>query len=137
LTLPAVIRLLGVARYRAAEHRHEREAELAARHAAMDAGLRQLEQLARERGLSDEVHTILRARQDARKQQYPKSLDDGFELAVLGTELRLELIAVEREYLFGLLRDGKITDESRRRLERELDLEEASLFCQKDDDPPL
>src|SRR5207248_3924511 len=35
LTLPAVIRALGVARHRAAEHRHERDAELAARHQAM------------------------------------------------------------------------------------------------------
>jgi monovalent cation/hydrogen antiporter len=137
LTLPAVIRLLGVGRYRAAEHRREREAELAARHQAMDAGLRRLEELARDRGLSDEVRAILRARHDARSRQYPKSLDDGVELAALGTKLRLELIGVEREYLFGLLRDGKITDESRRRLERELDLEEQSLFCQKEDDPPL
>ena len=64
-------------------------------------------------------------------------MDDGVELAALGAELRLELIAVEREYLFDLLRDGKITDESRRRLERELDLEEESIFCRKGADPPL
>ena len=111
--------------------------ELAARHEAMEAGLRRLEELARERGLSDEVAGVLRARHDARRQQYPKSMEDGVELAALGADLRLELIAVEREYLYGLLRDGKITDESRRRLERELDLEEASIFCRKDYDPPL
>jgi CPA1 family monovalent cation:H+ antiporter len=137
LTLPAVIRVLGVARHRAAEHRREHEAELAARHQAMDAGLRRLEDMARERRLSEEVRAILRARHEARKQQYPKSIDDGVELAALGAELRLELIAVEREYLFDLLRDGKITDESRRRLERELDLEEESIFCRKGADPPL
>jgi len=137
LTLPAVIRVLGVARHRAAEHRCEHEAELAARHQAMGAGLRRLEEIARERRLSQEVRAILRARHEARKQQYPKSMDDGVELAALGAELRLELIAVEREYLFGLLRDGKITDESRRRLERELDLEEESIFCRKGADPPL
>src|SRR5205085_4198647 len=124
-------RALGVARHRAAEHRHERDAELAARHQAMDAGLRRLEDIARERGLSDEVAAVLRAQHDARKQRYPESMDHGVELAALGAELRLELIAVEREYLFQLLRDGKITDESRRRIERELDLEEASIFCRK------
>jgi CPA1 family monovalent cation:H+ antiporter len=104
----------------------------------MDAGLRRLEEIARERGLSEEVRRVLRARHDARRQQYPKSLEDGVELAALGAKLRLELIAVEREHLFQLLRDGKITDESRRRIERDLDLEEASIFCRKDDDdPPL
>src|SRR5207302_2434194 len=48
LTLPAVIRWLGVGRHRAAESRLEREAELSARYEAMDAGLRRLEEIARE-----------------------------------------------------------------------------------------
>ena len=64
-------------------------------------------------------------------------MNDGLEAAILGSNLRLDLIAAEREFLYQLLRDGKITDESRRRLERELDLEEASIFCRKDYDPPL
>ena len=38
-----------------------------------------------------------------------------------------ELIATERKFIHELLRDGKITDETRRRIERDLDLEEASL----------
>jgi CPA1 family monovalent cation:H+ antiporter len=37
------------------------------------------------------------------------------------------LIEAEREHLHTLLRKGQITDESRRRIERELDLEEATL----------
>ena len=44
-----------------------------------------------------------------------------------GTALTRELIASERKFIHVLLRDGKITDESRRRIERDLDLEEASL----------
>ena len=59
------------------------------------------------------------------------------EVAALSAELRLELIAVEREYLYQLLRDGKLTDESRRRIERELDLEEASIACRKEGEAPL
>jgi hypothetical protein len=31
-----------------------------------------------------------------------------------------------------MLREGKITDESRRKVERELDLEEAIIACKKD-----
>ena len=38
-----------------------------------------------------------------------------------------ELIAAERKFIHMQLRDGKITDESRRRIERDLDLEEASI----------
>ena len=43
-------------------------------------------------------------------------------------ELNLDLLRVEREFLFQLLREGRITDEARRRLERELDLEEAAII---------
>ena len=32
-----------------------------------------------------------------------------------------------RDFIYELLRDGKITDEARRRIEYELDLEEASV----------
>ena len=47
-------------------------------------------------------------------------------------EIRAELIAAEREHIHGLLRNGRITDEARRRIERELDLEEASIACNKE-----
>jgi CPA1 family monovalent cation:H+ antiporter len=65
-------------------------------------------------------------------------MGDGAELdrVMLNSSLRLELIATEREFLYQLLRDGKITDESRRRIERELDLEEASIFCRGETEPP-
>ncbi len=130
LALPAVIRWLGVARYRSAEHRRERDAELAARHSALDAGLRRLEALTAERDLPEEISELLKARAEQRRRQFPQHLDDStMELASIHAELRLELIAAEREHLYELLRDGKITDESRRRLERELDLEEESIAC--------
>jgi len=44
-----------------------------------------------------------------------------------GIDLTRELVAVERKFIHVLLRDGRITDETRRRIERDLDLEEASL----------
>ena len=48
-------------------------------------------------------------------------------LSAAGTALTRELIAAERKFIHDLLRDGQITDETRRRIERDLDLEEASL----------
>jgi CPA1 family monovalent cation:H+ antiporter len=103
----------------------------------MDAGLRRLEQLIGERNLPGEVAALMRARHDSRRQLHPRSMTDGVEQATLGAELRLEVIAAEREHLYQLLRDGKITDESRRRIERELDLEEASILSKLGEAPPL
>ena len=58
----------------------------------------------------------------------PDSLDpDKHDASATGTGLTRELIAAERKFIHTLLRDGKITDETRRRIERDLDLEEASL----------
>jgi CPA1 family monovalent cation:H+ antiporter len=54
------------------------------------------------------------------------------EAASVAAEIRAELITAEREHIHQLLRDGRITDEARRRIERELDLEEASLSCKKE-----
>ena len=42
-------------------------------------------------------------------------------------KLKQELIDAERAFVYQLLRDGKITDDARRRIEYELDLEEASV----------
>src|SRR5688572_7450528 len=131
LLLPAVIRWLGVARDRDDEQRREREAELAARFEAMDVALRQMEERALARGLAGDAIALLRTRHEARRQQYPASLTDGVESAKLAAHLRLDLIAAEREHLMKLLRDGRITDESRRRIERELDLEEATIECRE------
>jgi len=133
LLLPLVIRWLGVGEERDAEERREREAELSARFEAMEVALEQMEQRARERGLADDAVTLLRTRHEARRQQYPANLTDGVETAKLAGRLRRDLIAAEREHLIKLLRDGKITDESRRRIERELDLEEATIECREDD----
>ena len=42
-------------------------------------------------------------------------------------KIKAELIEAERDFIYQLLRDGKITDEARRRIEYELDLEEAGV----------
>jgi Na+/H+ antiporter len=128
LGLPPVVRWLGVAQAGRAEHRAEHESEIAARREALAVALKSLETITDDRDLSDEVVKLLRARHEIRVNQLPDSLDpDAHEVSAEGTALTRELIAGERKFIHVLLRDGKITDEVRRRIERDLDLEEASL----------
>ena len=87
-----------------------------------------LEQLAADRPISPEVLAILRSRHDYRAGRSPDPTSNELEAALAAAELRSELIAAEREYIHRLLQEGQITDEARRRIERELDLEEAGIM---------
>ena len=128
LGLPLVVRWLGIAQAGRAEHVAELEAEIAARREALGVALKSLDAITDDRELSDEVVKLLRARHETRADQLPDSLDpDADGVSAAGIGLTRELIAVERKFIHVLLRDGKITDETRRRIERDLDLEEASL----------
>ena len=128
LGLPLVVRCLGIADAGRDEYRAEHEAEIAARREALGAALKSLDAMTDDRELSDEVVKLLRARHETRANQMPDTLDpDRHEASAAGTELTRELIGSERKFIHALLRDGKITDETRRRIERDLDLEEASL----------
>jgi Na+/H+ antiporter len=128
LGLPPVVRWLGVAEAGRAEHRAEHESEIAARREALGVALESLQAITDNRELSDEVVKLLRARHEIRTSLLPASLDpDARQVTMAGMALTRELIASERKFIHRLLRDGKITDEIRRRIERDLDLEEASL----------
>ncbi|MDO9298022.1 Na+/H+ antiporter [Bradyrhizobium sp.] len=128
LGLPLVVKWLGIADAGRDEHRADHEAEIAARREALGAALASLDAMTDDRELSDEVVKLLRMRHETRANQLPDSLDpDRHDASADGTNLTRELIAAERKFIHVLLRDGKITDETRRRIERDLDLEEASL----------
>ena len=128
LGLPPVVRWLGVAQAGRDEYIAEHESEIAARRQALDAALKSLDAITDDRELSDEVVKLLRARHEIRANQLPDLLDpDAHDVSAAGTELTRELISTERKFIHALLRDGGITDEIRRRIERDLDLEEASL----------
>ena len=138
LTLPTVVQWLGVARTGRAEHAREHEQEIAARREALDSALRSLETMTNDRDLSDEVVRLLRARHEVRANQLPEGLKpDDNDASALGIELTRELITAERKFIHVMLRDGKITDETRRRIERDLDLEEASLANREYEHLPL
>ena len=137
LMLPAVINWIGAGAHGKAERRREQEAELAARNAAIRASRSHLERIASERNLSPEVLEFLNARHDHRERLIPDDLDGGLKAMREGNDLRQELIEAERNFLYELLREGKITDESRRRLERDLDLEEAAILARREGMTPL
>ncbi len=137
LMLPTVIRWLDPPEDGDAEHRAERQAELEARNEAIHAARQHLDRLATERGLDEEIVSFLNARHDQRERLIPSDLDDGMAAMRIRNDLRLELIAAERDFLYELLRSGRITDESRRRLERDLDLEEAAILARREGETPL
>ena len=138
LLLPGLVRWLGLSKHAAEEQQREHAAELAARAEALNVGLRRLKQFESDGRVSPEALEILRARHEYRAGRLPETKPDA-SAAVAAAELRMQLIAAEREYIYKLLQDGQITDEARRRIERELDLEEASVACKKEGgaEPPL
>jgi Na+/H+ antiporter len=127
LLLPSVVRWLGLASQAADEHEREHKAEFAARSESLKVAQSRLEQLTADRRISSEVLAILRARHDYRAVWLPDPTSNERDAALAAADLRSELIAVEREYVYRLLQNGQITDEARRRIERELDLEEAGI----------
>jgi Na+/H+ antiporter len=139
LLLPSVVRWLGLGSHADDEHGREHKAEFAARSEALKLTQSRLEQLAADRQIPTEVLAILRARHDYRTGRLPDPTLGGPDAALAAADLRSELIAIEREYIYRLLQDGQITDEARRRIERELDLEEAGIACRREGgvDPPL
>ena len=134
LILPAVIRALGLARAGRREHHAERAEEYKARREAIEAASERLDRLVVERGLSEEIVRPLRTYHRDRLQQLElrSGIHSGYRrLAELHDEIELTLIAAERQRTNQLFRDGKLTDEARRRIERELDLREAHSANQR------
>ena len=122
LILPAVIRALGLARAGRRAHHTERAEEYKARREAIEAASERLDRLVVERALSEEMVSPLRTYHHDRLQQLElrSGIHDGYRrLAELHDEIELTLIAAERQRTNQLFRDGKLTDEARRRIERE------------------
>jgi CPA1 family monovalent cation:H+ antiporter len=125
--LPAVARGLGLTRLGREERKSELKDEIAGRQAALKRVIDRLEDLVTDRQIPEDVITLLRTRNESRQQILPTDFEDGLERLRQSADLKKDLIDAEREFIFELLRDGKITDEARRRIEYELDLEEASV----------
>src|ERR1700726_359014 len=139
LLLPRTVRWLGLTSHAAEEREREHKAELAARAEALKLAQSRLEKLAAEGEISPEALAILRARHDYRFGRLPRPASEGVDHASAAADIRSDLIAAERDYIYRLLQNGQITDEARRRIERELDLDEAWIASKKEGglEPPL
>ena len=128
LTLPAVIRLL-----RLEDDGEEEGRELAqARIYAAQAALVRLEELSAEDWVREDTAARVRGGYDFRQNRFAAWLDGGDDGSIEARSLdfqrlRRELLAAERAAVHELRRTGQISDEVARRVERDLDLEDARL----------
>ncbi len=137
LMLPAVIRALGLANAGRREGQAIRAEELAARRLAIEAATRRLDELGAERRLPEDIVRPLRAhyRERLKEVEYRGDNVEAHRRQVEShDDVESSLIEVERQRINDLYRDGKLKDEARRRIERELDLREAKLSNERADD---
>jgi monovalent cation/hydrogen antiporter len=138
LMLPWVIEWLGLFQAGRKEREINRAAELQARSEAVRAARERLDQLATEQTLApDVVHATRTQHEDRLKhvEDRLKHVDENGQDFVgrhgqLHDQIEHLLIEAERTRVNELFRSGNLTDEARRRIERELDLREAHLANQ-------
>jgi CPA1 family monovalent cation:H+ antiporter len=128
LTLPAVIRVLRLEDDGEEEGREEATARI---HAARAALLR-LEELVEEDWVRDDTAERIRGGYRFRQDRFTAWLDGGDDGSIEARSrdfqrLRRELLDAEREAVHELRRRGEISDDVARRVERDLDLEDARL----------
>ena len=130
LLLPAVIRALGLAHAGRLERHADTIEEYKARQQGIEAAIARLDALASERNLVEETILPLRTYERNRLKLAKLRIDGDSghqKCAEQRDEIELDLIAAERRRINELWRSGKLKDEARRRIERELDLREAHL----------
>jgi CPA1 family monovalent cation:H+ antiporter len=129
LTLPMLLRRLGVHEDGAEEEAEELRARLTASHAA----LARLDELVGEDWVRDDTAERVRGLYQFRQRRFKVRAgkiddDDGIEDRSLSYQrLQHELFAVQRRALLELRNDGTISNDVMHRIERELDLEESRL----------
>ena len=126
LTLPAVIRLLRLEDDGEAEGRELAQARIQ----AAEAALARLEELTGEDWVREDTATRIRGGYTFRQNRFAAWLDGGDDDSIEARSrdfqrLRRELLAAERAAVHELRRAGAISDDVARRVERDLDLEDA------------
>jgi monovalent cation/hydrogen antiporter len=137
LTLPWVVRALGLANAGQLEQLARRAEELQTRREAIEAASMRLDKLAADHDVPEGVLARLRTHHRQRLAQNLIRSDERDEqrrLIAQADELELLLIAAERELINGKYRQGALKDETRRRLERELDLRDVQLASVRNED---
>ena len=138
LMLPFVIHLLKIVDDGRRERERDRREEHEARAEAITAALERLDLLAREDKLTDDLVRPIQAEHRERLRHIDNRTrgdESHRKLTERHDEIESELIAAERQRVNELYRAGKLIDEARRRIERELDLREAELANPEAEDP--
>jgi CPA1 family monovalent cation:H+ antiporter len=122
LTLPRLIHWL-----RVTDDNAEEEEEIAARRAASDAALARIDELAREDGVATDVIDLLRRYygHEAELLAGGDGAEHSQNAARQEIQLRREVVEAERVAVLQLRDQGAISDDVMRRVQRDLDLEEA------------
>jgi len=130
LTLSFVVRKLELDKVGEEEQRERKRREVSARLETAKAALERLASAGREEGLPDDTLRPQVARAEQRVAQLQSARDprgDGYASTKALHRVDLALIEAERERLNQLLREGRVSDDIRRRIERDLDLDEERL----------
>jgi NhaP-type Na+/H+ or K+/H+ antiporter len=128
LTFERVINVLGLADLGRREAAEAKRQEVAARITGIDAALAQLESLEGASASPDAVEAIKRRHSDRRAYFVAacKDLESG-EVSGAYTALNLRFVEAERASIAALYAKGALDDEARRRIERELDLDDSRI----------
>jgi CPA1 family monovalent cation:H+ antiporter len=130
LALPSVLRGLGLAHAGRKERETHRAEEYAARREGVNAAIKHLDEIVAEGEISPDVVEAARAQYRDRLQHIVDGTSELKEAKSHGAShdaVELMLIDTERQRVNELFREGKLHDEARRRIERELDMREVSL----------
>lgn len=129
LALPWVIRLLGISEHGRREAEVEKRREITARLASIDAALARLDNLEAAASAPETVAALRRRNQDRRAYFVAacQDLRDGSDGSHASAALQLQFVEAERQSIADLYYRGEINDEARRRIERELDLEDSRI----------
>ena len=127
-TLPWVIRLLGIAEHGKREADADKRREITARLASIDAALARLDTLEGAVAAPETVAALRRRNQDRRAYFIAACQDLATgEVSNASAALQLQFLDAERASIADLYRRSEIGDEARRRIERELDLEDSRI----------
>ena len=126
--LRPLVRALGLGRAGAHEATLNKQAERRVRIEGIDAVLEAIERAA-QAGVSKDIVENLRRRHADRRAEIAATADERTPEDPVAevAELQLELVKIERAAIANAYAENRITDEARRRIERELDLEEARV----------
>jgi CPA1 family monovalent cation:H+ antiporter len=124
--LPALIRWLGLDRAGAEEARAAKQEEVRARVIGIDAVMERLEKFAEQGALGRSAANLRQLHEDRRADLIHTS-DAAMDGQPSGdaADVQLALIAAERASIAAQFEAGQLSDEARRRIERELDLQDA------------